>query len=87
MRQQHGLEQYHALNFNENFAHVTLSFLSYLCLVVTRLLTPKLRRKTLGDVKRFVFEALVQVERRGETLIVKFGSLFWRDIGLPAYCA
>jgi hypothetical protein len=85
VRQQHGLEQYHARNFNENFAHVTLSFLSYLCLVVTRLLTPKLHHKTLGEVKHLVFEALVEVERRGETLIVKFGTLFWRNIGLPAF--
>ena len=85
VRQQHGLELYHARNFNENFVHVTLSFLSYLCLVVTRLLTPKLRRKTLGQVKHLVFEALVELERRGDTLIVKFSACFWRDVGLPAY--
>ena len=86
VRQQHGLEQYHARNFNENFAHVTLSFLSYLCVMVTRLLTPNLRHKTLGQVKHLVFEALVELERCEEVLIIRFGSLFWRDIGLPAYC-
>ena len=86
VRQQHGLELYHARNFNENFTHVTLSFLSYLCLVVTRLLTPKLRHETLGQIKHLVFEARVQLERSGDGLIVKFGSCFWRDIGLPAYC-
>jgi len=52
VRQNHGLELYHARNFNANFGHVALSFLSYLCLVVTRLLTPKLRDKTLGQVKQ-----------------------------------
>jgi len=86
VRQQHGLEQYHARNFNENFAHVTLSFLSYLCLMVTRLLTPKLRHKTLGQVKHLVFDALVELEQRGDGLIVKFSACFWQDIGLPAYC-
>jgi hypothetical protein len=87
VRQQHGLELYHARSFNANFAHVALSFLSYLCLVVTRLLTPKLRNKTLGQVKQLVFDALIELERRGDQLIVKFSSRFRREIGLPAYCA
>ena len=65
---------------------MTLSFLSYLCVMVTRLLTPNLRHKTLGQVKHLVFEALVELERCEEVLIIRFGSLFWRDIGLPAYC-
>jgi hypothetical protein len=79
-------ELYHARNFNANFGHVTLSFLSYLCLVVTRLLTPKLRDKTLGQVKQLVFDALVELERHGDQILVKFGAQFRREIGLPAYC-
>ena len=47
VKQHHGLELYHARDFNANFGHVALSFLSYLCLVVTRLLTPKLRLRRL----------------------------------------
>jgi hypothetical protein len=87
VRQNHGLELYHSRSFNANFAHVALSFLSYLCLVVTRLLTPKLRDKTLGQVKQLVFDALIELERRADQLIVKFSSRFRREIGLPAYCA
>jgi hypothetical protein len=86
VRQNHGLELYHARNFNANFGHVALSFLSYLCLVVTRLLTPKLRDKTLGQVKQLVFDALVELERHGDQLFVKFGARFRREVGLPAYC-
>jgi hypothetical protein len=86
VRQNHGLELYHARDFNANFGHVALSFLSYLCLVVTRLLTPKLRNKTLGQVKQLLFDAWVELERRGDWLIVKFGVLFRRKVGLPAYC-
>jgi hypothetical protein len=87
VRQNHGLELYHSRSFNANFAHVALSFLSYLCLVVTRLLTPKLRNKTLGQVKQLVFDALIELERHADQLIVKFSSRFRREIGLPAYCA
>jgi hypothetical protein len=87
VKQQHGLELYHARNFNENFGHVTLSFLSYLCLVVTRLLTPKLRDKTLGQVKHLVFDALVELEQGDNGFIVKFSSRFRREVGLPAFCA
>lgn len=87
-RQHHGLDLYHARNFNANFGHVALSFLSYLCVVVTRLLTPKLRHKTLGQVKHLVFDALVELDakRGGNALIVKFSPRFRQEIGLPAYC-
>jgi hypothetical protein len=87
VKQHHGLELYHARDFNANFGHVALSFLSYLCLVVTRLLTPKLRDKTLGQVKRLVFDALVELEHGAHGVIVKFSSRFRREVGLPAYCA
>ncbi len=85
-RQNHGLELYHARDFNANFGHVALSFLSYVCLVVTRLLTPKLRDKTLGQVKQLMFNALVELEQHGDQLFVKFSARFMREIGLPAYC-
>jgi hypothetical protein len=87
VKQQHGLELYHARNFNANFGHVALSFLSYLCLVVTRLLTPKLRDKTLGQVKHLVFDALVKLEQGDNGFIIRFSSRFRREVGLPAYCA
>jgi hypothetical protein len=85
-KQQHGLELYHARNFNENFGHVALSCLSYLCLAVTRLLTPKLRDKTLGQVKHLVFDALVELEQGDNGCVVKFSSRFRREVGLPAFC-
>jgi hypothetical protein len=85
-RQNHGLALYHARDFNANFGHVALSFLSYLCLVVTRLLTPKLRDKTLGQVKQLLFNAPVELEQRGDQLFVKFSARFRQEIGLPAYC-
>ena len=86
LRQNHGFAEYHARNFNANFGHIALSFLSYLCVVVTRLMTPSLRRKTLGQVKHLVFDALVELERFADPVRVKFSAVFLRDIGLPAYC-
>jgi hypothetical protein len=85
VKQHHGLELYHARDFNANFGHVALSFLSYLCLVVTRLLTPKLRHKTLGQVKQLVFDALVELEQDDHGVIVKFSARFRREVGLPDY--
>jgi hypothetical protein len=85
VKQHHGLELYHARDFNANFGHVALSFLSYLCLVVTRLLTPKLRDKTLGQVKQLVFDALVELEPGDHSVIIKFSARFRREIGLPDY--
>ena len=86
LRQNHGFEEYHARDFNANFGHIALSFLSYLCVVVTRLMTPSLRRKTLGQIKHLVFDALVELERFGDPVRVKFSAVFLREIGLPAYC-
>jgi len=86
VKQQHGLELYHSRDFNANFGHVALSFLSYLCLVVTRLHTPKLRDKTLGQVKHLVFDAWVELERHGDQIFIKFSARFRREFGLPAYC-
>ena len=86
VRQNHGFAAYHARNFNANFGHVALSFLSYLCVVVTRLLTPSLRHRTLGQVKQVLFDALVEVEHFSEPLRVKFSAVFLAEIGLPAYC-
>ena len=56
-----------------------------LCLVVTRLLTPKLRDKTLGWVKHLVFDALIELEQSTNGFIIKFSSRSRREVGLPAY--
>lgn len=85
LRQNHGLADYHARNFNENFGHVTLSFISYLCLLVTRLLATQLRDKTLGHVKRVLFDALITIEQVGEELVIRFNHQFWQHVGLPNY--
>jgi hypothetical protein len=59
--------------------------MSYVCLVVTRLLTPKLRARTSGQVKQLVFDALVELEQGDHGFIVKFSARFRREVGLPGY--
>ncbi len=44
------------------YGQLVLSFLAYTCLSITRLLTTRLRDKTLGWVKRHYFNAIVEFE-------------------------
>ncbi len=86
LRQNHALEQFHGRNLNAIIGHIVLSYLSYLCVALTRLLTPNLKDKTLGWIKRHVFGALVTVERIANDIYVGFTATFLRDIGLPSFC-
>jgi hypothetical protein len=69
------------------YGHLVLSFLAYTCLSVTRLLTVKLRDKTLGWIKRHYFNAIVElrIAPDGE-LTVLFPPWLLDSYGLPEYC-
>jgi hypothetical protein len=86
VRQNHGFEEFHCRNFNAIYGHVALSFLSHLCLTVTRLMTPKLRSLTLGEIKNQVFNALVELVSTADEVIVCFTKEFLEHYGLPAFC-
>lgn len=85
-RQNHALEAFHGRHFNAIYAHVFLSFLSHLCLVVTRLLSPKLQAMTLGQMMTQVFKALVELVSTAEGVVVRFTDQFLERFGLPAFC-
>jgi hypothetical protein len=85
-RQNHALESFHARNFNAIYAHVFLSFLSHTCLVVTRLLSPKLQHMTLGQILHKVFRAFVELLSTVNDVIVRFTDDFLECYGLPAFC-
>ena len=85
-RQNHALEAFHGRNFNAIYGHVFLSFLSHTCLVVTRLLSAKLRDMTLGQIMDKVFRALVELVSTVEGMIVRFTAEFLQYYGLPAFC-
>lgn len=85
-RQNHALEAFHGRHFNAIYAHVFLSFLSHMCLVVTRLLSPKLQVMTLGQIMTQVFEALLELVSTAEGVVVHFTDQFLERFGLPAFC-
>lgn len=85
-RQNHALEHFHCRNFNAIYGHVFLSFLSHTCLVVTRLLSSKIREMTLGQIMDKVFRALVELINTAEGVIVRFSDEFLECYGLPAFC-
>ena len=85
-RQNHALEAFHGRNSNAIYGHVFLSFLSHMCLVVTRLLSPKLQAMTLGQMMDKVFKALVELVSTAEGVAVRFTDEFLERFGLPAFC-
>ena len=68
------------------YGHVFLSFLSHTCLVVTRLLSSKLKEMTLGQIMCKVFRALVERVSTVEGVVVRFSDEFLERYGLPDFC-
>jgi hypothetical protein len=70
------------------YGQLVLSFLAYTCLSVTRLLTARLRDKTLGWIKREYFNAVVEFHIAADgTPTLLFPPWLWDNFGLPEYCA
>jgi hypothetical protein len=86
-KQNHGLNQFHARTWETIYGQILMSFLAYICLSLTRLVTPRLRNCTLGWIKRHYFNSLVCLSTSpdGETIIELSPTLL--DVyGLPAFC-
>jgi hypothetical protein len=86
-KQNHGLGQFHARTWETIYGQTLMSFLAYVCLSLTRLLTARLRDRTLGWIKRHYFNSLVHlsVSPSGETTI-GFSPTLLDAYGLPAFC-
>ena len=86
-KQNHGLSHFHARTWETIYGQILMSFLAYICLSLTRLLTARLRDCTLGWIKRHYFNSLVCLSTSpdGETIIELSPTLL--DVyGLPAFC-
>jgi hypothetical protein len=69
------------------YGQLVLSFLAYTCLSITRLLTAKLRDRTLGWIKHHYFNAIVELQiAAGGELTVLFPPWLLDSYGLPEYC-
>jgi hypothetical protein len=86
-KQNHGLGQFHARTWETIYGQILMSFLAYICLSLTRLLTTSLCDRTLGWIKRHYFNSLVHLSTSpsGETVIGLSPTLL-DDYGLPAFC-
>ena len=86
-KQNHGLSHFHARTWETIYGQILMSFLAYICLSLTRLLTARLRDRTLGWIKRHYFNSLVHlsVSPIGET-IVELSPTLLDNYGLPAFC-
>jgi len=86
-KQNHGLGQFHARTWETIYGQILMSFLAYTCLNLTRLLTARLRERTLGWIKRHYFNSLVRLSilPSGET-IIELSPTLLDDYGLPAFC-
>jgi hypothetical protein len=81
------LSQFHARTWETIYGQILMSFLAYICLSLTRLLTTRLRDFTLGWIKHHYFNSLVGLSTLpdGETIIELSPTLL--DVyGLPAFC-
>jgi hypothetical protein len=86
-KQNHGLSHFHARTWETIYGHILLSFLAYICLSLTRLLTSSLRDRTLGWIKRHYFNSLVRLSiiPGGET-VIELSPTLLDSYGLPAFC-
>ena len=66
---------------------MTMVYPDSIGLSLTRLLTPRLRDRTLGWIKRHYFNSLVRlsISPGGET-VIELSPALLDDYGLPAFC-
>jgi hypothetical protein len=86
-KQHHGFGHFHARTFETIYGQLFMSLLAYICVTLVRLLTEKLKDKTLGWIKNQYFNSLVRltVLESGETVIELSGDLL-DNYGLPDFC-
>jgi len=86
-KQNHGLGQFHARTWETIYGQILMSFLAYICLSLTRLLTARLRDRTLGWIKCHYFNSLVclSISPSGET-VIELSPTLLDGYGLPAFC-
>jgi len=85
-KQNHGFSQFHARTFETIYGQLCMSLLAYVCVTLTRLLTKKLKDKTLGWIKDHYFNSLVKlaVLDTGE-IVIEFSGNLLDNYGLPDF--
>jgi len=85
-KQNHGFGQFHARTLETIYGQLCMSLLAYICVTLTRLLTKKLKDKTLGWIKDHYFNSLVKlaVLDTGE-IVIEFSGNLLDNYGLPDF--
>jgi hypothetical protein len=87
VKQNHAFGRTLSTSLEVVYGQLVLSFLAYTCLSVTRLLTARLRDKTLGWIKRKYFNAIVELRiAPSGAVTVLFPPWLFDSYGLPDYC-
>jgi hypothetical protein len=86
VRQNHGLTRFHGRYADAIHGHLIFTFISYICVALARLWNRKLKTKTLGWIKKHLFQAVVKLKRQGEHLLVGFDPDWMDEFGLPDFC-
>jgi len=86
-KQNHGLTQFHARTWEVIYGQILMSFLAYICLSLTRLLTATLRDRTLGWIKRHYFNSLVTLSSSPDgEIVIGLSPTLLEIYGLPDFC-
>jgi hypothetical protein len=87
-KQNHGLTQFHARTWEVIYGQILMSFLAYICLSLTRLLTAPLRDRTLGWIKRHYFNSLVTLSTSADgEVVIELSPTLLNLYGLPDFCS
>lgn len=87
-KQNHGLTQFHARTWEVIYGQILMSFLAYICLSLTRLLTTTLRDRTLGWIKRHYFNSLVTLSSSPDgEIVIGLSPTLLEIYGLPDFCS
>ena len=87
-KQNHGLTQFHARTWEVIYGQILMSFLAYICLSLTRLLTASLHNRTLGWIKRHYFNSLVTLSASPDgEIVIELSPTLLDLYGLPDFCS
>jgi hypothetical protein len=82
MRQHHGLSNFHSRNWNAIYGHIAFTFLSLLLTIAIRRFNQRIATQTLGWVKQYYLNAVVELQVRADRLIIRFNPGFLQQFGL-----
>lgn len=85
-RQNHALARFHCRTEAAIHGHLVFACLSYICVALVRLWDTTLKVKSLGWIKRTLFQGIVALSHTSDTILVAFSPAWIDRYGLPDFC-